>query len=83
MAVGTRKMLSTRQRDLVSGALCIAAGIGVLIEARKDTIGSLDQSGPGFYPAVLGTLLTLVDGPHVGSYSGLVGLRACWPLPGR
>jgi putative Ca2+/H+ antiporter (TMEM165/GDT1 family) len=53
-------VLSNRQRDLVSGALCIAAGIGVLIEARKDTIGSLDRLGPGFYPALLGTLLTLV-----------------------
>jgi hypothetical protein len=60
MAAGHESLLSPRQRDLVSGALCIAGGIGVLVEARKDSIGSLDRLGPGFYPAVLGTLLTLV-----------------------
>lgn len=40
--------------------LCVAGGIGVLFEAYKDKIGSLDRLGPGFYPAVLGVLLILV-----------------------
>jgi MFS family permease len=44
----------------VSGALCVAGGIGVLIEAHRDEIGTLDQLGPGFYPAVLGVLLIMV-----------------------
>jgi uncharacterized membrane protein len=53
-------VLSPRKRDLVSGMLCVAGGIGVLCEAYKDKIGSLDRLGPGFYPAVLGVLLILV-----------------------
>ena len=62
MAAGPQGFLSPRQRDLVSGTLCIVGGIGVLIEARKDSIGTLDRLGPGFYPAVLGVLLVLVGG---------------------
>jgi len=60
-------MLSPRQRDLVCGALCIAGGGGVLLEARKDTIGLLASPGAGFYPAVLGVLLTLVGLLIVGT----------------
>lgn len=53
-------MPSARRRDFVSGMLCVAGGGGVLLEARQDTIGSLSNLGAGFYPAVLGVLLTLV-----------------------
>jgi hypothetical protein len=60
-------MLSPRQRDLVSGMLCTVGGGLVLLEARKDTIGSLASLGPGFYPAVLGALLTLVGLLIVGT----------------
>ena len=60
-------MLSPRYRDLVSGALCVAGGGLVLLEARKDTIGSLASLGPGFYPAVLGALLVLVGLLIVGA----------------
>jgi hypothetical protein len=60
MAAGHIAMLSPRQRDLVSGMLCLVGGGLVLLEARKDTIGSLASLGPGFYPAVLGVLLALV-----------------------
>ena len=67
MAAGRQGLFSSRQRDLVSGALCIAGGIGVLIEARHDSIGTLDRLGPGFYPAVLGSLLVLVGGLIIAS----------------
>jgi len=53
-------MLSSRQRDLISGMLCLAGGAGALLEGGKDTIGSLASPGPGFYPAILGALLALV-----------------------
>jgi hypothetical protein len=49
-----------KRRDVVSGLLCLAAGIGALAEARGYAIGSLNQLGPGFYPAILGGLLALV-----------------------
>ena len=62
MAVGQRGLLSPRQRDLVSGVLCIAGGAGVLSEARRLGLGTLDHLGAGFYPAVLGSLLVLVGG---------------------
>ncbi len=60
-------MLSARYRDLVSGMLCTVGGGLVLLEARKDTIGSLASLGPGFYPAILGALLTLVGLLIVGT----------------
>lgn len=60
MVAGQRGGLSPRGRDLVSGALCIAGGIGVLIEARRLGVGSLDHLGAGFYPAALGGLLLAV-----------------------
>ena len=60
-------MLSARNRDLVSGVICLAGGGGVLLEAHNDTIGSLSSLGPGFYPAVLGALLTLVGLLIVGT----------------
>jgi len=60
-------MLSSRQRDLVSGTLCLVGGAGALLEAGKDTIGSLTSPGPGFYPAILGALLALVGLLIVGA----------------
>jgi len=60
-------MLSFRYRDLVSGVICLAGGGGVLVEAHNETIGSLSSLGPGFYPAVLGALLTLVGLLIVGT----------------
>src|SRR4051794_18639741 len=60
MDPGAHEIRSARNRDLLAGVICIAGGCGVLLEARKYTIGSLDDLGPGFYPAILGTLLTLV-----------------------
>src|ERR1700722_3541261 len=62
MATRHQRLLSPRQRDLVSGALCIGGGMRVLIEAPNDSVGTLDRLGPGFYPAVLGALLVLVGG---------------------
>ena len=48
-----------RRRDLLSGLICIFAGLGAVAEASSYTIGTLAKLGPGFYPAVLGALLTL------------------------
>jgi Tripartite tricarboxylate transporter TctB family len=63
-------MLSVRTRDLLAGGLCVAGGIFALLEARKYTIGSIEQIGAGFYPAILGALLALVGLAIVGTTLG-------------
>jgi hypothetical protein len=45
---------------VLSGIICIVAGLGAVLEASRYTIGSLSRLGPGFYPAVLVALLALV-----------------------
>jgi hypothetical protein len=60
MAPGHDAAPSGRHRNLLSGVICTAAGAGALLEAKRYGIGSLDQLGPGFYPAVLGGLLAVV-----------------------
>jgi hypothetical protein len=59
--------MPARRRDLLSGGICIVAGIGAFAEANSYTIGSLGKLGPGFYPAVLGALLTLIGILIVGA----------------
>ena len=49
-----------RGRDILSGAICFAFGAGAVMQARSYAIGTLDQLGPGFYPAILGVLLAAV-----------------------
>jgi putative tricarboxylic transport membrane protein len=60
MEIDHGEMQWARYRDLLAGVVCVAGGSGVLFEARKYTIGSLDSLGLGFYPAILGALLVLV-----------------------
>jgi putative tricarboxylic transport membrane protein len=67
MEAGGAEMQWVRYRDLLAGVVCVAGGSGVLFEARKYTIGSLDSLGPGFYPAILGALLLLVGVAIIGT----------------
>jgi hypothetical protein len=53
-------MHSARHRELLAGAICMALGMGAVLEATRYSIGSLKQLGPGFYPAILGAALTFV-----------------------
>jgi hypothetical protein len=67
MGPGGSFLPAGRRRDLLAGILCVVAGIVVLLEARKYTIGSLHQIGAGLYPAILGSLLALVGLAIVGT----------------
>ncbi len=49
-----------RRSDTWAGLLCLAIGLLTLWEANRYSIGTLGHMGPGFYPAVLGTLLAIV-----------------------
>ena len=51
---------SDRQSELWPGLLCIGIGGLTLFEANRYSIGTLGNMGPGFYPAVLGGLMSLV-----------------------
>lgn len=49
-----------RRVDSWAGLLCVLVGIVTLWEANSYSIGTLGEMGPGFYPAVLGTLLAAI-----------------------
>jgi putative Ca2+/H+ antiporter (TMEM165/GDT1 family) len=49
-----------RRVDTWAGVLCLVIGLLVLWQAESYSIGTLGQMGPGFYPAVLGTLLAVI-----------------------
>ncbi len=53
-------MTSPLRRDRIGGGLCVAIGLGVLWEASRYSIGTLGKMGPGFYPAALGVVLTVM-----------------------
>jgi hypothetical protein len=48
---------AARRRDLASGIICLAAGLGVVQQAQGYGIGTLAAAGPGLYPLLLGLLL--------------------------
>lgn len=53
-------MILPARRDYAAGALCAALGLGTIVEANRYIIGTLSDMGPGFYPAVLGSIMTLM-----------------------
>lgn len=59
-----------RRVDAWAGLLCVAIGLLTLFEANRYTIGSLGRMGPGFYPAILGCLLT-----GIGVLMAIVGVE--------
>ena len=46
------------EKDFLGGTLIFATGLGVTIHSISFEIGSLNQMGPGFFPIVLGLILT-------------------------
>lgn len=46
--------------DFYSGAIFTAIGLGAMITARNYPLGSLDRMGPGFFPMVLGGIITIL-----------------------
>lgn len=51
---------SARTRRLLSGGLVTLTGLAVTMEATTFGMGTMARTGPGFFPTVLGAVLTLV-----------------------
>ena len=51
---------SARTRRLLSGGLVTLTGLAVTLEAVTFGMGTMARTGPGFFPTVLGAVLTIV-----------------------
>lgn len=47
-------------RDFWAGVLFVAAGLAAIVFARRHPFGTTASMGPGYFPAVLGTLLAAI-----------------------
>ncbi|MGR2737456.1 tripartite tricarboxylate transporter TctB family protein [Billgrantia sp. Q4P2] len=52
-------MTSTDHRDLVGGMLMLTLGVFIIVYTQRYDIGTLANMGPGYFPLVLGVLLTI------------------------
>jgi hypothetical protein len=52
--------LLTQKKDYYAGGLMTLIGIGAVLEARHYNIGSLFHMGPGFFPIILGVVMTFL-----------------------
>lgn len=50
------------QKDFFSGLLFMATGLGFAWSASRYTVGTASHMGPGFFPLLLGALLTVLGG---------------------
>ena len=50
------------QKDFFSGLLFMATGLGFAWSASRYTVGTAAHMGPGFFPLLLGALLTVLGG---------------------
>lgn len=54
-----QKILGSRGRDYLASLLLFLLGLGTMVQGASYSVGSLTQMGPGFFPVVLGVLLTI------------------------
>ncbi len=71
-------MLQIRHaKDFYAGLIFVAVGLISLVIGRDYSLGTATRMGPGYFPALLGWLLTIlgatialrslwIDGPHLG-----------------
>lgn len=52
--------LLTQKKDYYAGGLMTLIGIGAVLEARHYNIGTLFHMGPGFFPIILGVVMTFL-----------------------
>jgi len=52
--------LLTQKKDYYAGGLMTLIGAGAILEARHYNIGTLFHMGPGFFPIILGVLMTFL-----------------------
>src|SRR5258708_29345295 len=50
--------LLTQKKDYYAGGLMTLIGIGSVLEARHYNTGTLFHMGPGFFPIILGVIMT-------------------------
>jgi hypothetical protein len=50
--------LLTQKKDYYAGGLMTLIGIGAVLEARHYNTGTLFHMGPGFFPIILGVIMT-------------------------
>jgi hypothetical protein len=50
--------LLTQKKDYYAGGLMTLIGIGSVMEARHYNVGTLFHMGPGFFPIILGVIMT-------------------------
>jgi hypothetical protein len=67
-----------RPKDLLAGAIYIACGVLTFLWAQKYPIGTATRMGPGYFPALLGIVLTLFG--IAATAKGLIA-EARDPLP--
>jgi hypothetical protein len=46
------------RRDFYAGSLMVLLGIGTFLQAQSYKLGTLTHMGPGFFPSILGVVLT-------------------------
>jgi uncharacterized membrane protein len=52
--------LLTQKKDYYAGGLMTLIGIGSVLEARHYNVGTLFHMGPGFFPIILGVIMTFL-----------------------
>ena len=52
--------LLTQKKDYYAGGLMTLIGAGAVLEARHYNIGTLFHMGPGFFPIILGVVMTFL-----------------------
>jgi hypothetical protein len=50
--------LLTQKKDYYAGGLMTLIGLGAVLEARHYNVGTLFHMGPGFFPIILGVIMT-------------------------
>ncbi len=53
-------MLIKSQKDFFSGLMFSAVGIGFAVGATEYTVGQASRMGPGYFPLILGVILTIL-----------------------
>lgn len=71
-------MVIRSQKDLVAGAIFICIGLFFAFSSLGYRLGTPDRMGPGFFPLMLGTLLTLL-----GAGVALTALRGAEERSGK
>ena len=52
--------LLTQKKDYYAGGLMTLIGVGAILEARHYNVGTLFHMGPGFFPIILGVIMTFL-----------------------